>query len=66
VISLSKYGQGLFAFEPIVAPQGIFTNDALLSRLGLKVPQTFTQLLDVCRKVRGSEPPRSSCPVAAP
>ena len=52
--SLSKYGQGLFAFEPEVSPFGVFTNDTLFAKLGLKVPQTFPQLLDVCQKAKAA------------
>jgi raffinose/stachyose/melibiose transport system substrate-binding protein len=54
VTSGSKYGQGLFAFEPTVLPFALFTNDDLFKRLGLNVPQTFSQLLDVCRKARAA------------
>jgi raffinose/stachyose/melibiose transport system substrate-binding protein len=52
VTSLDKYHQGLFAFEPVVSPHGIFTNDALFAKLGLKIPQTFSQLLAVCQKAQ--------------
>jgi raffinose/stachyose/melibiose transport system substrate-binding protein len=52
VTSLDKYHQGLFAFEPVVSPHGIFTNDDLFRKLGLKVPQTFSQLLAVCQKAQ--------------
>ena len=45
VTSLDKYGQALVAFSPQVAPEGVFTNNALFGKLGLKVPQTFPQLL---------------------
>jgi raffinose/stachyose/melibiose transport system substrate-binding protein len=48
--SLEKNGAGLYAFTPNVSPFGLFTNDALFARLGLKVPQTFAQLLDLCPK----------------
>jgi raffinose/stachyose/melibiose transport system substrate-binding protein len=54
VTSLDKYGQGLFAFTPIVSLFGVFTNDDLFKKLGLKVPQTFPQLLDVCRKAKAA------------
>ena len=54
VTSLDKYGQGLFAFTPQVAPYAIFTNDGLFSKLGLKIPQTFSQLLDVCQKAKAA------------
>jgi raffinose/stachyose/melibiose transport system substrate-binding protein len=50
VTSLSKYAQGLYAFSPTVGVFGIWTNDDLLRKLGLKVPRTFAQLLDFCRK----------------
>jgi raffinose/stachyose/melibiose transport system substrate-binding protein len=52
VTSLGKYGPGLYAFTPTLAPFGIFTNDALFAKLGLKVPQTFSQLLSVCRAAK--------------
>lgn len=54
VISASKYGQGLFAFEPNVLPFAVFTNDGLFKQLGLKVPQTFSQLLNVCQKAKAA------------
>ena len=52
VTSLGKYGQGLYAFEPTLSPEGVFTNDALFRKLGLKVPQTFAELLTVCQKAQ--------------
>ena len=52
VISFDKHGQGLFAFTPIVAPFGMFTNDPLFAKLGLKVPQTFSQLLTLCQRAK--------------
>ncbi len=52
--SLSKYGKGLYVFEPQISPYGVFTNNALFAKLGLKVPQTFAQLLDVCRKAKAA------------
>jgi raffinose/stachyose/melibiose transport system substrate-binding protein len=52
VLSLDKYGPNLYAFTPQVAPMGMFTNDDLFKKLGLKVPQTFTQLLDLCHRAR--------------
>jgi raffinose/stachyose/melibiose transport system substrate-binding protein len=56
VTSADKYGKGLFAFTPTLALEGIFTNDQLFEKLGLRVPQTFAQLLDVCQqaKARGA------------
>ena len=52
VLSLDKYGPNLYAFTPQVTPMGMFTNDDLFKKLRLKVPQTFAQLLDLCRKAR--------------
>ena len=50
--SYGKVGPSLVGFVPQVAPTGIYTNDSLFARLGLKVPQTYAQLLDVCRKAK--------------
>ena len=52
VTSYGKYKHDLVAFIPQIAPQGLFTNDTMFAKLGLTVPQTFTQLLDVCRKAK--------------
>jgi raffinose/stachyose/melibiose transport system substrate-binding protein len=52
VTSLGKYGPGLYAFEPSLNPYGMLTNDALFAKLGLEVPQTFAQLLAVCRQAK--------------
>jgi raffinose/stachyose/melibiose transport system substrate-binding protein len=52
VTSADKCGAGLYDFSPQVAPIGVFTNDDLFKRFGLKVPQTFSQLLDLCQKAR--------------
>jgi raffinose/stachyose/melibiose transport system substrate-binding protein len=52
VTSLGKYGPGLYAFEPALTPYGMFTDDALFAKLGLQVPQTFSQLLSVCRAAK--------------
>lgn len=54
VTSLNKLGKGLFSFSPLVAPVGIFTNDDRFKQLGLKVPQTFAQLLTVCQKAKAA------------
>jgi raffinose/stachyose/melibiose transport system substrate-binding protein len=48
--SLDKYHQGLYAFTPGMNVYGVFTDNALFARLGLAVPQTFSQLLALCRK----------------
>jgi raffinose/stachyose/melibiose transport system substrate-binding protein len=50
ITSLTKNGPTLYAFEPTVGAAGMFTNDDLFKKLGLKVPQTFRQLLDVCKQ----------------
>jgi raffinose/stachyose/melibiose transport system substrate-binding protein len=52
VTSLDKHDDALYAFEPLVTPHGIFTNDSLFAKLGLKVPQTFSQLLAVCKQTQ--------------
>ena len=52
--SYGKFGQALFGFVPQVAPYGIFTNDSLFKQLGLDVPQTYAQLLDVCKKAKAA------------
>ena len=54
VTSLSKLNGALYAFEPTVSPVGVFTNDALFSKLGLKFPQTFSQFLALCRKAKAA------------
>jgi raffinose/stachyose/melibiose transport system substrate-binding protein len=52
VTSLEKVNGALYAFQPIVSPHGIFTNDGLFAKLGLKVPRTFSQLLAVCKEAQ--------------
>jgi raffinose/stachyose/melibiose transport system substrate-binding protein len=52
VTSVEKLNGALYAFEPVFSPYGIFTNDGLFEKLGLKVPQTFSQLLAVCQKAQ--------------
>jgi raffinose/stachyose/melibiose transport system substrate-binding protein len=52
VTSLSKRGHVLYTFETLVAPVGVFTNDALFHKLGLKFPQTFSQFLTLCQKAK--------------
>jgi raffinose/stachyose/melibiose transport system substrate-binding protein len=54
VLSYSKFGPTLFMFEPVVVFDGLLTNDTKFKKLGLKVPQTFTQLLAFCRKARSA------------
>jgi raffinose/stachyose/melibiose transport system substrate-binding protein len=50
--AMNKRGKVLFAFTPIVSLYGVFTNDDLFKSLRLKVPETFPQLLDLCRKAK--------------
>jgi raffinose/stachyose/melibiose transport system substrate-binding protein len=50
--SADKYGKGLYGFTATVAIYGIFTNDDLFRKRGLKIPSTFPQLLDLCRRSR--------------
>jgi raffinose/stachyose/melibiose transport system substrate-binding protein len=52
VLSYSKSGPTLFMYEPTAVFDGLLTNDTMFRQLGLKVPQTFSQLLALCRKVR--------------
>jgi raffinose/stachyose/melibiose transport system substrate-binding protein len=52
VLSYSKYGPSLFTFEPVVVFDGLLTNDSMFKKLGLKVPQTFSQLIVFCQKAR--------------
>ena len=52
VTSLNKYDHALYGFTPTIAPYGIFTDDDLFKKLGVKVPQTFSQLLDLCQKAK--------------
>lgn len=54
VTSLSKYGQGLYAFEPSVTPYGVFANNALFAKLGLPIPQTFPRLLELCSRAKAA------------
>jgi raffinose/stachyose/melibiose transport system substrate-binding protein len=52
--SADKFGPALLAFTPSVSFDGIFTNDDMFRKLGLQVPQTFSQLLGVCRQAKGA------------
>jgi raffinose/stachyose/melibiose transport system substrate-binding protein len=52
VVSASKWGSVLYAFDPGVAVMGMFTNDALFGRLRLPVPRSFPQLLALCEKAK--------------
>jgi raffinose/stachyose/melibiose transport system substrate-binding protein len=52
ITSVEKLNGALYAFHPVVSPHGVFTNDGLFAKLGLKVPQTFSQLLAVCKKAQ--------------
>lgn len=57
VTSFTKYRRALVAFQAQVDPFGIFTNDSLFRRLGLTIPRTFSQLLDVCRRAKDAGTP---------
>jgi raffinose/stachyose/melibiose transport system substrate-binding protein len=50
--SVEKHGAGLFAFTAGFSAFGMFTDDPLFARLGLKVPETFGQLLAACQKAK--------------
>jgi raffinose/stachyose/melibiose transport system substrate-binding protein len=52
--SLEKHGPGLFAFTPGFSVFGVFSDNALFSRLGVTVPQTFSQLLALCQKAHAA------------
>jgi raffinose/stachyose/melibiose transport system substrate-binding protein len=52
--SLDKYHQGLYAFTPGFSVFGVYTDNALFARLGLAVPQTFSQLLGLCQKAHAA------------
>ena len=52
--SFDKFGKALFAFTPTSRLYGVFTNDDLFKSSGLKMPETFPQLLDVCRKAKAA------------
>jgi raffinose/stachyose/melibiose transport system substrate-binding protein len=54
VTAESKYGPVLWAWEPGVTQFGIFTNNSLFAKLGVRIPQTFAQLLTVCRQARAA------------
>jgi raffinose/stachyose/melibiose transport system substrate-binding protein len=54
VTSYSKYGKNLYMFSPVLTFDGLWTNDTLFNKLGLKVPQTFPQLLDTCAKAKAA------------
>jgi raffinose/stachyose/melibiose transport system substrate-binding protein len=54
VVSASKYGPSLFVYVPGVSLFGLFTNDDLFRRLGLKIPKTFPQLLELCRRAKAA------------
>jgi raffinose/stachyose/melibiose transport system substrate-binding protein len=54
VLSYSKVGPTLFVFEPTIVFDGLLTNDTMFEKLGLRVPQTFRELLGFCRKARAA------------
>ena len=53
-LSESKFGKALYVYSPGIQFVGVFTNDTLFTKLGLQVPQTFAQLLTVCRKAKAA------------
>jgi raffinose/stachyose/melibiose transport system substrate-binding protein len=52
ITSSFKYGQGLFGFPLALSFQVLFTNDDLFRKLGLQMPQTFSQLLALCQRAK--------------
>jgi raffinose/stachyose/melibiose transport system substrate-binding protein len=54
VLAASKYGVRLYTYSQTVTLEGIWTNDTMFAKLGLKVPQTFAQFLNVCRKAKAA------------
>jgi raffinose/stachyose/melibiose transport system substrate-binding protein len=52
VTSVEKLNGALYSFYPLVSPHGVFSNDGLFAKLGLKVPRTFAQLLAVCKQAQ--------------
>jgi raffinose/stachyose/melibiose transport system substrate-binding protein len=52
ITSLDKHGAALYAYTPTVSFEGLFANDDMFKKLGLKVPQTFSELLTVCREAK--------------
>ena len=66
VTSSLKHGAGLFGFQPVLSPFGVFTNDTLFGRLGLRVPETFAQLLTLCRRAQADDTPAVILPGGSP
>jgi raffinose/stachyose/melibiose transport system substrate-binding protein len=54
ITSLDKQGAALYANTPTVSFEGVFTNDEMFRKLGLQVPQTFSELLTVCREAKAA------------
>ena len=54
VTSFDKYHESLYSFTATVSFWGVWANDDLFKKLGLAVPRTFGQLLDVCQRARAS------------
>lgn len=54
VTSSDKYLNGLYSFTATVSFWGVWANQGLFKKLGLKIPQTFGQLLDVCQKAKAA------------
>jgi raffinose/stachyose/melibiose transport system substrate-binding protein len=66
VTSLLKDNGALYGFAPTIGASGMFTNDGLFEKLGLKVPQTFSELLDVCKQAAAHGVPAIVLNGAAP
>jgi raffinose/stachyose/melibiose transport system substrate-binding protein len=49
IVSLLKYGKGLYAFGPGLGFYGLMVNNALFKQHGWAVPTTFGQLLNTCK-----------------
>src|SRR5262249_52334285 len=54
VVAAHKHRKGLHASARDTTPDGVFTHDDLFRKLGLRMPRTFPQLLDLCRKAKGA------------
>jgi raffinose/stachyose/melibiose transport system substrate-binding protein len=54
VTSSDKHLKDLYSFTATVSFWGVWANQDLFKKLGLKVPQTFGQLLAVCQKAKAA------------
>jgi len=60
VTSRDKVGKALYAYTPGIGLYGVFTNDTLFKKLGLKVPQTSSRSSTSVRRRRRRVSPRGS------